>query len=242
MTRTRATPDRTARVALVTGAAGGLGSAIVDALEADGWTVAAATRGDGPYAADLADAAAGDDLVRRVMAQHGHLDLLVSNAAAMTMAPVESHPPDEWWHVVEVNLTAPFRLSRAAAPHLRASGGSIVFISSEWGVTGWPDATAYSASKAGLVGLTQALAHELAPDVRVNAIAPGVIDTPQLRVDAEHAGIALDEMKRRYAEATPLRRIASPAEIAASVIFLASAGGAYYTGQVLQPNGGTTMA
>lgn len=231
-----------AQVALVTGAAGGLGAAIVAALEAEGWTVAAATRRDGPYAADLAEPSAGDGLVRDVMDRHGRLDLLVSNAAAMTMAPVESHPVEDWWHVVDVNLTAAFRLSRAAAPHLRASGGSIIFISSEWGVTGWPDATAYSASKAGLIGLTKALARELAPDVRVNTIAPGVIDTPQLRVDAEHAGVPLGEMKARYAAATPLRRIASPGEIAASVIFLASPGGAYYTGQVLQPNGGTAMA
>ncbi len=231
-----------ARVALVTGAAGGLGAAIVAALEAEGWSVAAATRRDGPYAADLAEPSAGDDLVRDVMARHGRLDLLVSNAAAMTMAPVESHPVADWWHVVDVNLTAPFRLSRAAAPHLRASGGSITFISSEWGVTGWPDATAYAASKAGLIGLTKALARELAPDVRVNAIAPGVIDTPQLLVDAEHAGVNIEEMKVRYAASTPLRRIATPREIAASVIFLASPGGAFYTGQVLQPNGGTTMA
>lgn len=237
-----ASPQAGSRVALVTGAAGGLGAAIVDALAADGWVVAGATRRDGPHAADLADAGAGDLLVEGVIARHGRLDLLVSNAAAMTMAPVDSHPVDDWWHVVDVNLSAAFRLSRAASPHLRAARGAIVYISSEWGVTGWPDATAYSASKAGLIGLAKALARELAPEVRVNAIAPGVIDTPQLRVDADHAGVPLDEMKARYAAATPLGRIATPEEIAASVIFLASAGGAFYTGQVLQPNGGTTTA
>lgn len=230
------------RVALVTGAAGGLGASVVEALEAEGWEVAAATHREGPYAADLADPGAAEELVRRVAAAFGRLDLLVSNAAAMAMAPVDRHPVDDWWHVVDVNLSAAFRLSRAAAPHLRATHGSIVYVSSEWGVTGWPDATAYSASKAGLIGLAKALARELAPAVRVNAIAPGVIDTPQLRVDADHAGLPLAEMKRRYAEAAPLRRIADPAEIAASVVFLVSAAGGYYTGQVLQPNGGTTMA
>ena len=115
-------------------------------------------------------------------------------------------------------------------------------MSSEWGVIGWPGASAYAASKSGLIGLTRALARELAPDVRVNAIAPGVIDTPQLAVDAADAGITLDEMKRRYAEASPLRRIADPDEIAASIEFLASDGAAYYTGQVLHPNGGATTA
>lgn len=230
------------RVALVTGAGGGLGSAVVEALEADGWQVAGATHRVGPYPADLADPGAVEELVRRVTAAFGRLDLLVSNAAAMTMAAVDSHPVADWWHVVDVNLTAGFLLARAAAPHLRATSGSIVYVSSEWGVTGWPDATAYSASKAGLIGLTKALARELAPEIRVNAIAPGVIDTPQLEVDADHAGLPLAEMKRRYAEAAPLRRIAAPGEIAASVVFLASAAGGYYTGQVLQPNGGTTMA
>lgn len=99
-----------------------------------------------------------------------------------------------------------------------------------------------AARKAGLIGLTKALARELAPDVRVNAVAPGVIDTPQLAVDAAAAGITLDEIRERYAASAPLRRIASAREIAASVVFLASPEAAYYTGQVLQPNGGSTLA
>jgi len=229
-------------VALVTGAAGGLGSALVAALEADGWAVAGATHHGGPYAADLADPAAADDLVRRVIGTLGRLDLLVANHAAMTMAPVETYPVDDWWLVVDTNLSGSFRLARAAAAHLASRRGAMVFISSEWGIIGWPEASAYAASKAGLIGLTKALARELAPDVRVNAVAPGVIDTAQLQVDADSAGVDLDEIRRRYAAATPLGRIADPQEIAATVVFLASAGGAFYTGQVLQPNGGTTTA
>ena len=229
-------------VALVTGSAGGLGRALVVALHGAGWDVAAATHRGGPFAADLAEASAAGDLVARVVDSFGRLDLVVANHAALTMAPVDGHPPDDWWRIVDTNLGGSFRLARAAAPHLARTRGAIVFISSEWGVTGWPNASAYAASKAGLIGLTKALARELAPDVRVNAVAPGVIDTPQLEVDAADAGVTLGEIRARYAAAAPLGRIASPAEIAASVVFLASADGAYYTGQVLQPNGGTTMA
>jgi NAD(P)-dependent dehydrogenase (short-subunit alcohol dehydrogenase family) len=158
------------------------------------------------------------------------------------MAPVDAHPVDDWWRVVDTNLSGSFRLARAAAPHLSRTHGSIVFVSSEWGVTGWPNASAYAASKAGLIGLTKALARELAPSVRVNAVAPGVVDTPQLQVDADAAGVTIDEIRRRYAAAAPLGRIASPHEIAASIRFLVSPDAGYYTGQVLQPNGGTTMA
>jgi NAD(P)-dependent dehydrogenase (short-subunit alcohol dehydrogenase family) len=227
---------------MVTGAAGGLGRALVAALTDAGWVVAPATHRGGPFAADLADPAAAAKLVAGVVERFSRLDLLVANHAAMTMAPVDSHPVEDWWRIVDTNLGGSFYLARAAAPHLVRTLGSIVFISSEWGVTGWPQASAYASSKAGLIGLTKALARELAPAVRVNAVAPGVIDTPQLAVDAEAAGVTLDEIRATYAAAAPLGRIATPEEIAATVVFLAAPTGAYYTGQVFQPNGGSTMA
>jgi NAD(P)-dependent dehydrogenase (short-subunit alcohol dehydrogenase family) len=229
------------RVALVTGAAGGLGRAIAAALSDAGWIVAAATHRGPDLAYDLAERPAAAALVEEAIERHGRLDLLVVNHAAMTMAPVEAHDPADWWRIVDTNLSGSFRLSRAAAPALRATDGSIVFVSSEWGLIGWPRASAYAASKAGLVGLTKALALELAPEVTVNAIAPGVVDTPQLAVDAADLGVSLDEVRVRYAAEAPLRRIAQPSEIAASVVFLASPGGRFYTGQVLSPNGGTTL-
>jgi NAD(P)-dependent dehydrogenase (short-subunit alcohol dehydrogenase family) len=229
-------------VALVTGAAGGLGRATAAALEGAGWTVAGATHRDGEFAADLAEPGAAEAIVGRVVGRFGRLDLLVANHAAMALAPIEAHDVTEWWRIVDTNLGGSFRLARAAASHLLKAAGSIVFVSSEWGITGWPLATAYAASKAGLIGLTKALALELAPHVRVNAVAPGVVDTPQLEVDAAAAGVSLDEIRRRYTEAAPLRRIATPGEIAASIAFLASSDAAYYTGQLLSPNGGTTMA
>jgi NAD(P)-dependent dehydrogenase (short-subunit alcohol dehydrogenase family) len=123
-----------------------------------------------------------------------------------------------------------------------AGWGRIVAISSEWGQVGWPRATAYSASKAGVISLTKALARELGPSgITVNAIAPGAIDTPQLEVDAHDLGYSLDETKQLYASATPLGRIGRPEEVAATVLYIASEQAGSLTGQVLAPNGGTTL-
>jgi NAD(P)-dependent dehydrogenase (short-subunit alcohol dehydrogenase family) len=228
------------RVVLVTGSTGGIGRSLVTRFNADGWQVAASTHHGGELAADLADPDEVARLIGRVIVRFGRLDALIVNHATMAMAPVDAHDPADWWRIVDTNLSGAFYLARDAAPHLVAANGSIVFISSEWGVIGWPRASAYSASKAGLMGLTRALARELAPAVRVNALAPGAVDTPQLEVDARDAGLTLDEIRARYAREAPLRRIGTPAEVAASVAFLVSADAANYTGQVLHPNAGTT--
>jgi NAD(P)-dependent dehydrogenase (short-subunit alcohol dehydrogenase family) len=221
---------------------GGLGTAIAAKLRAFGTEVVAATHRRGPFAADLSDPQEARALVTRAVTIHGRLDLLIANHAAITMAPVDTQPIDEWWHVVDTNLSGTFFLCQAAAPHLLRTRGAIVIISSEWGVTGWPEASAYAASKAGLIGLTKSLAIALSPEVRVNAVAPGIIDTPQLAVDADAARISLAEMKARYAADTPLRRIATPTEIAGTVAFLASTDAEFYTGQLFRPNGGLTTA
>jgi NAD(P)-dependent dehydrogenase (short-subunit alcohol dehydrogenase family) len=118
-----------------------------------------------------------------------------------------------------------------------------VIIASEWGVIGWPDATAYAASKAGLVSLTKTLGRELAPEgIVVNAIAPGVIDTPQLLVDADAAGVSLSEMHETYAQSIPLGRIGAAEEVAAAVALLADHRLGSMVGQVVQVNGGSTRA
>jgi 2-hydroxycyclohexanecarboxyl-CoA dehydrogenase len=239
-------------VALVTGAAQGIGRATALRLAADGLRVvvndirpvADLAREIGGLAvqADVSDRAAVDEMVAAVERDVGPVSVLVSNAAAMTMAPFVEAEEADWWRQVDVNLTGTFNVVQSALVGMRRLGaGRIVVIASEWGVTGWPCATGYAASKAGLIALVKTLGRELAPEgIIVNAIAPGVVDTPQLEVDAQAANVSVDTIRSRYAAATPLLRIGRPEEIAATVSFLASPDAGALVGQVLQPNGGTT--
>jgi NAD(P)-dependent dehydrogenase (short-subunit alcohol dehydrogenase family) len=144
--------------------------------------------------------------------------------------------------VVDTNLSGTFHTIQSVLPGMRRlGGGRIVIIASEWGVTGWPRATAYAASKAGLIALTKTLGRELAREnIIVNAVAPGVIDTPQLEVDAADVGLALTEMHRRYALDIPVGRIGRPDEIADTVAFLVSPRLGALIGQTIQINGGST--
>jgi NAD(P)-dependent dehydrogenase (short-subunit alcohol dehydrogenase family) len=233
--------DADARVALVTGARGGLGVAIVRRLEVEGWTVAAAARREGRFAADVSDPVACRRLFEAVVEEFGRLDLLVNNAAYMQLAPVDEQDVEDWWRIIDVNLGGAFFLSRAAADELRKRRGQIINLSSRMGVAGDANGTAYAASKAGLIGMTKALARELAPEVRVNALAPGPVDTPQLAVDARNSNRTLEQERRARAEESPLRRLVSADEIAASIAFLVSSDASEYTGQVFSPNGGRLM-
>jgi NAD(P)-dependent dehydrogenase (short-subunit alcohol dehydrogenase family) len=234
-------------VALVTGAAGGIGRATADLLEERGFTVA---RNDLPgrpvqghaAPADVADSPAVEVMVARVREELGPVEVLVANAAAMTMGRIEDVSEADFWHIVDVNLAGVFHCARACVPHMRAAGhGRIVAISSEWGQIGWPRATAYSASKAGIISMVKAFARELgASGITANVVAPGAIDTEQLGVDAADAGESIDELRRRYAGEAPLGRLGTPRDVAAAVAFLAGAHAGSLTGQVLAPNGGTT--
>jgi NAD(P)-dependent dehydrogenase (short-subunit alcohol dehydrogenase family) len=158
----------------------------------------------------------------------------------MTMAPFTAHPAPDWWKVVDTNLTGTYHLIQAVLPGMRARGsGRIVIVTSYWGVTGWPNASAYAASKAGLIALTKTLGRELAPEgIIVNAVAPGVTATPQLQVDADDAGVTVAEVQRSYAAGIPLGRVGRPEEIADAVAFLADPALGAMVGQVLQVNGG----
>jgi NAD(P)-dependent dehydrogenase (short-subunit alcohol dehydrogenase family) len=242
-------------VAIVTGAAQGLGHETACRLAADGFAVAVNDiRDDGRLSflaeriaglavpADIADADSVRQLTTTVVDRLGGVDVLVGNAAAMEMGPFLTQDPAVWWRQIEVNLSGHFRLVQAVVPHMRAAGGGrIVLIASGWGVIGHPNATAYAASKAGLVALTKGLGRELGPQgILTNAIAPAYIDTEQLNVDAIDAGITLEEMRQRYRELVPTGQLATVADIAGAVAFLASPGGSAFVGQILQPNGGVT--
>lgn len=244
-------------VALVTGAAGDLGAAVARRLAADGATVAVndrelsagleqlATEIHGTAApADIRDRAAVAAMADAVQQRLGVIDVLVANAAYMTMAALVEHDLEDWWAVVDSNLTGTFTCIQAVLEGMRGRGaGRIIVVTSEWGVIGWPNATAYSASKGGLVALTKSLGRELARDgIVVNAIAPSAIDTGQLEVDARAAGVSRVEISGRYAGRVPLARLATPAEIAAVVAYLADFCLGALVGQILNPNGGTTRA
>jgi NAD(P)-dependent dehydrogenase (short-subunit alcohol dehydrogenase family) len=233
------------RVALVTGAATGIGQATADVLEARGFAVA---RNHLPgqhvpgYSAeaDVSDPAAVGRMVENVTSDLGPVNVLVANAAYMVMGAIEDVDAGEFWRVVNTNLTGTFACIRACAPEMAEAGwGRIVSVASDWGRTGWPRATAYCASKGGIISLTRAAALELGPHgVTVNAVAPGIIDTPQLQVDADDAGVSMAEMHERYAQEVPLRRVGRPAEVAEVIAHLCSDAAATITGQIVSVNGG----
>jgi len=234
-----------------------MGAAHARRLAADGARVAVNDREPSSALATLAEeiggiTAPGDvsdheqvlALVDRVAEEIGDVDVLVANHAYMTMGQLVSYDLDDWWRNVDTNLGGTFWLVQAVLPGMRRRGGGrVVVVASEWGVTGWPAATAYAASKAGLIALVKTLGRELAPEgIIVNAVAPGITDTPQLDVDARDAGVSLEAIHARYAGQIPLGRIGRPDELAAVVSLLADPRMSAMVGQVVQANGGSTRA
>jgi 2-hydroxycyclohexanecarboxyl-CoA dehydrogenase len=247
----------TGKVALVTGAGQGIGAAIAARLASEGCVIAVnslhpekaeatATRlrenqvRAEAFPADVADPDAVDAMVRSVEERLGVVNILVNNAAVLEMGPFVDLDLGVWDRTIAVNLTGPFLCTRrVVSGMLDAQWGRIVNVSSIWGVIGARGATAYCAAKGGLIEMTRALGAELGPGgVAVTAVAPGVIDTPQLAADAGFAGVTLDEMKALYAEDTVVGRIGTTAEIAHAVAFLASEDGMGLCGQVLPVTGG----
>jgi 3-oxoacyl-[acyl-carrier protein] reductase len=242
--------DLTGQKALVTGASGGIGGAIASALHAQGATVMlagtreaalralAAELGDRAHVltADLSQPDEPERLIRETEAALGGLDILVSNAGVTRDGLAMRMKDEDWLAVLEVNLTAGFRLIRATLRGmLRRRHGRIVSITSLVGVVGNPGQANYAASKAGMIGMTKSIAAEVATrGITVNCVAPGFITTAM-------TDKLTDDQRARGTAAIPIERFGTPEEVAAAVVYLASGEAAYVTGQTIHVNGGMVM-
>lgn len=235
---------------LVTGASGGIGGAIARAMHAQGATVALAGRnrealdalaadlGDRCHVivGELGDTASADAMLSAASDAMGGIDVLVNNAGLTRDNLAMRIKDEDWQEVIDVNLTATFRLSRAVLRGMmKARWGRIINVTSVVGVTGNPGQTNYAASKAGIIGMSKSLAGEVATrGITVNCIAPGFIATAMTESLSE-------EQKDRLVGAVPTGRLGTPEDVAACAVFLASDEAAYVTGQTLHVNGGMAM-
>ena len=233
----------TGKVALVTGGAGGIGQAIVKLLANEGARVVLNYRrsegrikGHRAMQADVSKAGDVSRMFHEIESEFGRLDVLVNNAGINRDGLLSELTEAMWDEVIATNLKGPFLCAQAAAPlMLPHGGGSIINIASESALKGRVGACNYTAAKGGLVTLTKSLARELAPAIRVNCLALGLVETDELTARLGRAKLqrSLDEI--------PMRRLGTPDEIAQAVLFLACADSSYVTGQVLAVGGGRWM-
>ena len=231
------------KVALVTGGAGGIGSATCERLAAEGAEVAAADLEGADYAMDVRDTASVAQAVAAVEADLGPIGILVNNAGIADDDFFTRTDEAQWDRVIAVNLRGVLAVTHAVLPGMHErGGGSIVNVASEAGRVGSQLSTVYSATKAGVIGFTKALAKESARyDVRVNAVAPGPIDTDMLKV----APAALGELGERFVQgmvnSTAMGRPGRPEEVAAAIAFLAGEDASFVTGETIGVSGGLGM-
>jgi len=242
------------RIVLITGAAGGIGTAAVEAFNKAGWTVLAVDRseegffpeGTTFFRADVSDPDSVSELFEAVRGKTDHLDALVNNAAIQICKPLVEMHVEEWDAVLNSNLRSVFLMAQEAFGLLKNARGSIVNVSSVHAVATSKNIAAYAASKGGMVALTRAMAIEFADvGVRVNAILPGAVDTPMLReglsrghVKGSNIEDQLDDLRRR----TVMGRVGDPREIAQSILFLTDEEqSSFVTGHAMVVDGGATI-
>lgn len=245
------TQELAAKTALVTGAAQGIGAETAISLAAAGARVILCDRGDTDatlktiidagddgraQTCDISDVVSVEALFQTISDTEGALDFTVNAAGILTEAKITDMSVSEFDRIIAVNLRGSFLIAQGAARLMKsAKAGRIILVSSELAYLGRADFSAYCASKAGVVGLTRALARELAPAIQVNSVAPGPVDTPML---------ALENMSQEWINKEldiPLERVGKPREIAALVRFLCGPDAGFFTGQTLSPNGGAVM-
>ena len=236
--------DLKGKKALVTGAAGGIGAAVVKALRARGALVAVADRdvsgveAEAHLPGNLLEAAYADGLPAAAKAALGGLDIVVNNAGVITRGKVDETSDADWDLSVGVNVEAPFRICRAAIP-LMAPGSAIVNVASCWGLRPGPGHAVYCMTKAAIASLTQCMGMDHADKgIRINAVAPNEVNTPMLRTGFAKRGFDPDTAVAELGKTVPLGRIAEPEDIADVILFLASDASRYMVGAVVEVNGG----